>query len=233
MSLDVDSNGWPTVAAVDAKLQTVYPGTWSLAVYADMAASLSATIAEFQGPVPTGTGRNFTPVIETRYFDGNGYPELIVPDIVPNTTLTVAAFGVNLTDVLLKTNNEGLGWNILTRRRDTASFYYADLQYAVFLVGHQNIAVTATWGYAAQVPGEIADAVAGEAARRILVQNVGGVTGVGSTIKTEATMTQPGSGTLSLRTSALAAWEDRYNALKCSYRVSQARKTRALVRRMS
>ena len=232
MAIDVDSNGWPTNVAVDAKLQTVAPGAWTPAIYDDITAARLSVIAEFQSPVPAGTGRSFTPVTETRYFDGNGYPELIVPDIVPGSALSITSFGISLSNVLLKTNFEGLGYNILSRQTG-ASFSLADLQYGVFLTGHQNIAVTTTWGYAAAVPVNIADAVACEVARRILTQTVAGVSGVGSTVKTEDTMTATGAGEIALRTSILIEWGERYQATKTAYTVSQGRKLRSLIRRMS
>lgn len=232
MALDVDANGWPTTAAVTAKITTaILAGDLTANATADIPLTLAAVIAEFQAPQPIGTGRNFTPVTETRTFDGNGYPELTVPDIVPGSSVTVMIWTTVVPDAVLKTNYRGLGSSVLVRNSDGGYLYSPNIPPSVWLVGHQNVHVTASWG--ATVPTDIADAVACEAARRILVANSGGTDGVGSTVKIEKGEFSTGGGALNLATSVLIEWGNRYRALVESYRDKGDWQRKQLVRRMS
>jgi len=232
MALDVDANGWPTVVAVTAKITTaILEGDLSASATADIPLTLAAVIAEFQAPQPIGTGRQWTPVTETRTFDGNGYPELTVPDIVPGSAVSVTIWTVPVTDVVLKTNYRGLGASVLARNSDGGFLFSADVPPTTFVIGHQNVHVTTTWG--ANVTTDIADAVACETARRILVANTGGTDGVGSTVKTEFDSVSTGGGALNLATSVLMEWGKRYRCLVESYGDSGEWRRKALVRRMS
>ena len=235
MAALTDANGWPVPDAVTAKMVTaVESGDISVASFSDTAPTLAAVISEFQAPAPIGTGRQFTPTVETRLFDGNGRAEIVVPDIMPGTSITVTCFGMVIGDAVLKTNYRGEGTTAIVRTGSGYGYPFDMNDMAMlstFLQGNQNVAVTATWG--ANVPAAISDAVACEAARRVLVACVGGVTGAGMTIKDENTQISQGTGALNLRTSILLEWEGRYRSVVESYRDSGAWKRQALVRRMS
>jgi hypothetical protein len=165
MPVLTDANGWPTADAVAAKMITaVERGDISGALFDDIVPTLAAVIAEFQSPPPIGTGRQFTPVVEPRSFDGNGRTEIQVPDIVPGSAITVTLFNVALADAVLKTNYRGEGTTTIVRDINSYGGPYNNLQGATFIVGHQNVRVTTTWG--AGVTAAIYDAIACEAARR-------------------------------------------------------------------
>src|ERR1035437_8510345 len=108
MPLDVGANGWPTATAVTDKVIAVVDiSELTTAAQNDISIALAAVIAEFQGPLPLGTGRNFTPVTEMRIFDGNGYPELQVPDIIPGSITAISIYDMSITDYVLKTDYHG------------------------------------------------------------------------------------------------------------------------------
>ena len=113
-----------------------------------------------------GTGRALVPVTETRPFDGNGYAELWVPDIVPLLALSVSAFGTPLSDVVLKVVTDGPRANALVRQCANGGWAGGGLGWpGVFPIGLQNITVAATWGMA--VTADIWEAIRCEAAARL------------------------------------------------------------------
>lgn len=237
--LAVAAPGWPVAADVLQKLQYTNPEGLTASVTNDVDNLLAAIIAEFQSPpngAAGGTGRNFEPVTETRLFDGNGYPELRVPDIVPGTAFTVHAYDAYLTDVQLAAPVQPwLGWNRLIRPQGAGSIVGAS--YAtpgIFPIGLQNISVAATWGFAATVPPDVWEAVRCEAAHRALVQGAVPLAGIGSTI----TM-----GPFSINTSAgvsvwgqsspIAVFHQTYVNCVSRYRDRAAWRRAQVVRRMS
>lgn len=145
---------------------------------------LPQVVAEFQAPVGRhgagGTGRQFVPTTETRTFDGNGYPELAVDDIVPGTTLTVSSYGGAYPDVILKYNGYNRGHNVLIRPQSSGAILGASYALSgVFAVGIQNISVTTTWGFAATLPNDVSNAILDECARRVLHYVSIGIDGTG------------------------------------------------------
>ena len=164
---------------------------------------LQATIADLQSPVGPrqsgGTGREFTPVTETRLFDGLGLKEQPVFDIVPGTAITVMVNGAYaLTDVAVRQARPGYGHNILYRQQLMSAIVtlpgYVDpaelpdaamllpFPARVFPPGLQNIAVNTTWGFAAAVPRNVYEAVRSEVCYRAFVSGVVGLNGVGEDI---------------------------------------------------
>jgi hypothetical protein len=181
------ASGWPQESEVVAKLAIIAPDGLTDGITGDLEGLLAAVIAEFQSPVGPdgggGTGRRFDPVTETRLYDGNGFPELRVEDIVPGTSLTVTSFGVVVSNVFLKTEREGLGYNILARQQGALGLSIPYTYASVWPRGAQNIAVTATWGYAAVVPQDVWEAIRCEVTFRALVQGSVQLAGAGEIVK--------------------------------------------------
>lgn len=232
MAIETDVNGWPTTHAAYKKVESVVAATEiAIPAWDDIDATLLAVISEFQSPRPIGTGRNFSPVTETRVFDGNGYPELPIPDIVPGTTIAISIYGTPITDFALKNDYRNEGASVMVRNLDVGTLFNADLPPQMWITGHQNVHITATWG--ANVPLAVADAIACEAARRILTADQAGLTGAGQSVTFEKGAISTGAGALNMRTSILIEWGDRYRAIVESYRDKEAWKRKALARRMS
>ncbi len=180
-----DVSGWPTADECLRKIEIATPAGMSVSLADDVPNLLLAAIAEFEGPIGImgsgGTGRSFTPVVDTRKYDGTGYPELVVDDIVPTASYVVTVFDTTLTTVTLKQAVQGRGWNVLCF--PNLGMTVGNMQYPYagrFTLGKQNITVAATFGYAAQVPKDVWEAVRCEVAYRGLVQAVVGLAGIGS-----------------------------------------------------
>lgn len=196
------SYGWPVVADVVQKLNLTAPDGVTPEMEADIENLLEAIIAEFQSPPAAGghrggvafsssagtvggTGRSFTPTFEVRHFDGNGYPQLRVDDIVPDTEFTVKVYDARLVDVRLREPVKPyVGYNVLIRPQGAGSILGSS--YAtpgIFPMGLQNISVEATWGYSASIPKDIWEAIRCEASYRSLVQGVIPLAGVGEEVR--------------------------------------------------
>ncbi len=190
----------PSVDECLTKLALSAPDDLSQAISDEMQDLLDDVIAEFQsppGPKNTGgTGREFTPVTETRAFDGNGHTELMVDDIVPGSTITVNIYGAPLAAVALRQAKPGRPHNILYRTQwyggaldiqalqglssdpdGRGSLPYPE---RIFPLGLQNINVNTTWG--AVVTADIREAIRCEVCYRSLVTGFVGLNGVGSEI---------------------------------------------------
>lgn len=149
---------------------------------------LVQVLGELQAPVGLhgagGTGRQFVPTTETRIFDGNGYPELPVDDIVPGTPLTVTCYGAAYPDVLLKYNGYNRGHNTLIRPQSSGAILGASYGLSgIFALGIQNISVTTTWGFAAALPNDVSQAILDECTARILRYQDLGLDGAGESLK--------------------------------------------------
>jgi hypothetical protein len=240
--MNVDSDGWPTVAAVLARTAVLGDAVeLSAAQSAEAADILTEVITQFQSPAPTGTGRRFTPVTETRTFDGSGLPEMRVPEMVPGAPFTVFVYETPVTDVVQRADYRGLGVTVLARPFSCAgSGFFAPALGdfspqaidGVFPAGKQNIIVSATWGYAAQVPADVAMAVAGEAAARVMIEVVGGSGGIPSVLRSRTTEVQQGNTPLAQTTSAITAWRSIYRDCVRRYRDTGLWKLAAIAGRM-
>lgn len=180
--------GWPTTDDVIAKLSTILNvDGLDDAVENDLANLLNSIIVEIQGlprgPRP-GTGRRFTPITETRAYDGSGGPTLAVEDIVPGTPILVTAWDTTLSSVLLREIREGYGWNLLEIPPPVGyPFAWGSPLLGLFPMGKQNIKVNATWGFAASVPQDVWEAVRCETCHRAIIQGAVPLTGVGEIVQ--------------------------------------------------
>jgi hypothetical protein len=221
-----DSNNLPTTLEILDRILTIESDA-SESTQALVPGLLSAVVAHFQSPPGAerqgGTGRTFVPVFQTRFFDGNGLPELRVDDIVPGAALAVSVYGTLLSDVLLKTAGYGLGSNILTRPQGggfaaNLGSYYG----GIFPQGKQNIAVATTWGAQAGLTDDIREAILGEVAYRALVLGELGLTGVGEDIKMEGFELNTSVGAINFTlTSPLTVMHTFYLNAVTNYRVSK------------
>lgn len=183
-----DSLNRPTALEIDFAVAAHDPDYEQVGVGVSYEGVLAQVIAEFQAPVGRhgagGSGRQFVPTTETRLFDGNGYPELAVDDIVPGTSLTVSCYGGLYPDVILKYNGFNRGHNTLIRPQSSGAILGAAYALSgVFAPGIQNISVTTTWGFAALLPDDVSQAILNECARRILISQSIGIDGVGESLK--------------------------------------------------
>ena len=178
-----DANGMPTGIEVLTKIRVSAPGDVPASLANDLGFVIGEVVARLQSPAlydgSGGTGRQFVPTTETRLFDGAGYRELIVDDIVPGTPITVSAFGIPLAAVSLREGTRGRGYNVLAL---ASGDYWVGGFGSGFPRGVQNIAVTATWGYAAVVPFDVYEAVRCESAYRALIGGFVPLSGVGEEV---------------------------------------------------
>lgn len=184
-----DSLNFPTAADVANKLRAIGAPQNSFQE-GEIAPVLAGVIADFQSPKRSGgkggTGRQFVPAFERRMFDGLGYPDLLVPDIVPDTTLIVRFWETIIAPIYLHSDFHGGGHNRLSLPNADGAFGYYPATWTTFPIGQQNITVTATWGYAAALPDDAREAIRVETAARILEQNLQ-VTGALQRVQTEST----------------------------------------------
>ena len=231
-----DLSGWPTLTECLSKLElSAEP---SAKLIQELGFLLKAVIADFGSPCGRkndgGTGRRFTPLVATKRFDGNGYPELSVPDIVPDTDLVVKVYETPIQQVFLKTHEEGLGYNILAVRSPGVGFGFAEPYLSVFPQGVQNISVTATWGYAATVPDDVFDAIRCEVAYRGMVTGVIGMDGVGVELQLDDFSMSTSVGAINWAVSSpVSVFHNTYLAVVKRYRNGHEGARRNLVGRMS
>lgn len=233
-----DINGWPLDVEVLAQVATSAPDGATTALLPAIGTTLQAVIAEFQSPPAFdgsgGTGRRFTPVTETRTFDGSGYHELAVSDIVPGTPLSASVWGTPLASVVLKQSYDGMGANTLAF--PGCGYLYGYGLMNQFPSGLQNIAVTATWGYAAQVPADVYRAVLSETSYRALVENFVPLSGIGETVSIGDFEINTSAGvSVWAKSSPIAVYHQIYQDCIKRYRVGNGPKLKQLAasRRMS
>lgn len=188
-----DTFGLPTVDDVKSKLFLTAPEDIQLDIDEETQEVLDAVIAEFEAPVSYedtgGTGRSWHTAAGIRRFDGTGYAELRVDDLVlpgvngqgvVTNPLVVKVYDTVLSDVGVKQARVGLGNNTLYFQRGGA-YFGADNLYERFPRGTNNIVVSATWGNV--VPKDVYEAIRAETAYRMLVEGFVGLNGVGEDIK--------------------------------------------------
>jgi hypothetical protein len=235
-----DTSGWPTEAETIKRLEVVSPDVLQADILGQVGFILAGVIAEFQSPQSRngggGTGRNFTPFIETRTYSGHGYPSLYLgDDIVPGTTPTVTVFGsaTPLTSVLLQETKRGLGYNTLVIQ---SSGYYpiTGPVSGGFPVGLKNISVLATWGYAATVPYDINQAIMGETIYRVLTSFAVDMAGIGVEIQIGQNKINTAAGvSVWAVSSPLGVMHGQYCKAIERYRTSNAAKLKAFTVRMA
>ena len=235
-----DVAGMPTVLEVFQKIKLTAPSPVTQDLSEAFGGILAPVIAEFQSPPSPignggGTGRTFVPASDTRWYDGSGAPEQIVDDVVPSLPFTVVAgryssfslsSGAYGSPVLRQPQEPGAGWNILTI---PSGGWYAGYTgytgiYSRFPRGLQNIGLTATFGYAAQVPYDVWEAIRCEAAYRLLVEGYVGLTGVGEEVHIGDYSINTSVGAINFKlTSPLTTFHDKYLECVARYRVSPQR----------
>lgn len=234
-----DQYGWPDEAECIDLVRRSAPEGLTEVVATDVPNLLVSVIAEFQSPVGRdgkgGTGRNFTPTEETRVFDGNGYPELRVDDIVPGEGVEVKVFDTTLVDVVLKQAIHGLGFNVLSRPQSSGAILGTSYGLSgLFPLGKQNVRVTTTWGFAAQVPKDVWKAVRGEVAYMALVGGAVGIDGVGQKVKIGSYELDTAAGSRSWEMSSpLAVYHNDYQQTVKRYRDTGTWRFARLGKRMS
>jgi hypothetical protein len=185
-----DVSGWPTTLACIRRLELVLPDPATASLLSDIAPILAGVIAEFESPTDRfgggGTGRQFTPAPDVRLYDGNGLSELRIDDMVPNTPLTISVFNQPVDDAALVVKHHALGYHTITRLNSNGDFFPYFVTpayfYNVFPLGTQNISVSGTFGFAAQVPNDIYEAVRSEVCYRALIQGAVDLAGIGEKV---------------------------------------------------
>lgn len=234
-----DANGWPTAADCIRKLDVVLTDDATARLLREVEEILAGVIVDFQSPVGRdgrgGTGRTFTPVTETRVYDGSGLSILHVDDIVPGTSLTVTSFGTMLTDIILSNEYEKMGHSVLVRRTVQGNVIPPAFggRPLTFARGRQNISVTATFGYAATVPGDIYECVRKKVVYDALVTGIVGLNGVGEEIEIDGFKVSTSVGAINWRISSpIGVFHDDYEACKSKYRIQVQRSSGHRQRRM-
>ena len=206
-----DANGMPTEPEVFEKLMFSWPNLSLGQLRGDIRSVLAAVISEFQSPPSRlveggGTGRQWLPSVETRAYDGSGFAELVIDDVLlpvmglaagTDTPAILNPLSVAFADgsaysldtaplpALRTPQNPGEGYHCLTFAPgySGAGNIYSGNIYSGFPRGQQNILVTATFGSA--VTPDICEAIRCEATSRLLVQGLVPLTGVGEDVKLE------------------------------------------------
>ena len=232
-----DQNGWPTATEVFAQPSVSGQDGATTAILDDISGIIASVVAEFQSPAgydgSGGTGRSFTPVTETRNFDGNGYAELVVGDISTVAPVSVAVWGCPLTSVTVKPGYAGEPTNTLAFRGFNWISGYGFQ--TLFPLGIQNVAVTATWG-CSPVPADIYQAILGEATYRTLVRHFVPLSGIGETVSIGDFSINTSAGvSVWQKSSPIAVYHEIYLNCVKRYRVGNAPKLKQLAasRRMS
>lgn len=224
---------------IEGKIRGVSPDGVTDDMRTEIPKIYKAVVAHFQSPYGRkgkgGTGRKFEPITETRYFDGTGYPELRVEDIVPNTPIDCRAYDVHLVDIDVKQNLHGLGYNVLYRPQSAGAILGTSYGLSgLFPIGKQNIKVTATWGYASTWPDDVWDSICEEVAYRTLVQFTVDMSGVGEKLKMGQFEVDTAVGEPAWKMSSpLAVYHVHYLDAIQQYRDSQTWKMARIANRMS
>lgn len=234
-----DSIGFPTVAECMTKLVITAKDDVSREIQAEITHILPSVIAEFQSPVGRnnqgGTGRRFAPLATTKLYDGNGFQRLTIDDIVPGTSFSVSIYGSVSGQVLLEESPNG-GLNVLAFPLNNYTVGIASSGYYFygFPIGVQNVAVTATFGYAASIPADIFEAIRCEVTSRALSQGFVDLAGAGEAIKIVdfEDNTSAGVSVWGL-SSPLATMHTIYVDCVTRYRLSNAINRRRILQRMS
>lgn len=174
-----------------------------------------------------------------RYFDGTGTPEMDIDEFI-SFSLVRSLWGstgaLSLTSVIALPEDGLPNTRIALFRGGlpTLGGYLVDR----FPVGRGNIEVTGTWGYASTIPADLWEAVAQEAAARLvdetgftLITSDGAVTSQGPLIswrQGDVSKTWGSSSSSDRRTSTNLGWHDAFRAALARYTRSGARQLRQL-----
>ncbi|MBW3622701.1 MAG: hypothetical protein KY468_04750 [Armatimonadetes bacterium] len=160
---------FPLVADIRKNLVALGVSLDRLGIAADQDAYLERKRQEVTREIERFTRRQFVAdtIDATRRFDGSGTAELDVDEMVSLTKVELIgpahAPYYTFTNIELKYPGPGRPQNTLVLRIPGVS---PNARYGVFPEGRQNIEVTGKFGYAAAVPADLWEAVAGEVAER-------------------------------------------------------------------
>lgn len=232
----MDAFGWPGAEDCIGRLQLIAPDDVTSAVAFELQKRLAQVVAHFQGPVGAnpatgGTGRTFQRAVATRTYDGTGFPDLIIDDIDPDSPFSVTLFGTIVTDFGVKEEQDRKGFHVLYRQQ--GGVYLTGFPYrAVWSLGKQNVAVTATFGLGIDV--NVFNAIIDEACYRTLVSGFVGLNGIGEDVKIGDFEVNTSVGAINFKlTSPLTVMHDSYRTAIDQFRVNAAHNFKRLVRRMS
>lgn len=169
-----DYTKWCQVVDVLGRLQVL--GVNLRVPSAPAAERVQSAIDEVTGEVAIRTLRNFLPgpPNETRTYDGTGTAELEVDEIIELVSAVVvgiqSAPGYTLANVktIFEQNKPTTRLVVAVGAVPAMTTEGAFIPYQwVFPAGRQNIVVTGTFGYGAQIPAALWNAVLDEAVRRV------------------------------------------------------------------
>ncbi len=150
---------YATVADVKAYLKGVELDVLGTSAEQDAALAQATEVAGDH--VERRANRSFTPVSETRVFDGSGTERLVIPDLLALAGWEVDGVGRDGTEL-----RRYPLWGLPT--------LWLVLREGVFPKGRANVAVTGIWGYAMTPPAAVAQATALYAACDVLARAGGG-----------------------------------------------------------
>lgn len=148
---------YATVSEVRAYIEGVDLSDLGTTAEQDSAISAAADLATLR--VERRTRRSFTPVTETRTFDGTGSVRLLVPDLISITGWTMDGIAQDVS-------------NLTRYPLNVTPTLWLLMKYGVFTLGNANIEITGAWGYANAVPADITNAAAMIAAAMIAAADV-------------------------------------------------------------
>lgn len=165
---------YATVADVKAYLKGVELDVLGTSAEQDAALAQATEVAGDH--VERRANRSFTPVSETRVFDGSGTERLVIPDLLALAGWEVDGVGRDGTEL-----RRYPLWGLPT--------LWLVLREGVFPKGRANVAVTGIWGYAMTPPAAVAQATALYAACDVLARLAAAKDG-GTTAVTQASLSQ-------------------------------------------
>lgn len=242
-----DAYGFPNHSDVYTKLAMIAPDEIGDDLDNEIDLIITDVIATFEGPVangpddPGGTGRLWRPRAETRHYDGTGYAELRIDDILPPgidtdgnpiNPLTVACYDAILPSVGVKAPLQpGQGYHTLYFKGGEGII--GTCRYG-FPRGTQNIAVTATYGN--PVTPDVFEAIRCEAAYQLCVSGFVGLNGIGESVSIGDYSLNTSVGAINFKlTSPLTVYHTRFVNAITRYREKAERRWKSFgaSRRMS
>jgi len=156
-------------------------------------------LAAAQALLEGATGRQFETSQEGRTFDGSGVATLLIDDAVEITQVEIGSVTLGTADYQIYPANRTPKWRLVRGAN-------------VWPEGRQNVTITATWGYAADVSDDVKQACLMLATASLLAGKALGISGenVGAVFRSYAagtfSATFGGSGDQAL--AAIAGWRE-------------------------
>lgn len=168
--------GWPTFTDVITLLGTAAIPIRSGVADAFYTAEIDGVVSELERK----THRQFIPdsVDTTRYYDGSGYGNMVVDDMISLTSVTITGWaGLSsylVTSAVLQDNNTFPKNRIIIAKGIPYQFVYGTL--TAFPAGRENIIVVGKFGYNTYIPDEVWLAVRNKAASRVATSFINSAT---------------------------------------------------------